>query len=217
MNLVDLLHTLRKRWLLVAALPLACALATAAFCWLVLPNQYATELSLYVLTGSTASEDEVTNADLTASQMLTNDVAKIVGGPQASERAAQAVGAESLNAYDVSVSSDTSTRVIVLSVSGPSSDGVVIVANTLAAEADNVARSVMDVKNVSIVEPARVPTVPSGPPRALYTAAAFALGLLAAIAVSIVLELADTRVRNGEEAAEALGIPVIGRMPEFKE
>lgn len=208
---------MRKRWLLVAALPLACALLTAAFCWLVLPNQYATEVSLYVLTGSSATDDESTNADLAASQMLTNDVAKIIGGPQSSERAAQAVGAETLDAYDVSVSSDTSTRVIALSVTGPSPDGVVSVANTLAAEADAVARSVMDVRSVSIVEPARVPTVPSGPPRVLYTAAAFALALLAAIALSIALELADTRVRSGEEAAEVLGIPVIGRMPEVKE
>ena len=217
MNLIDSLHILKKRAKLIALAPLACAALAAAVCWLALPNQYTTNLSLYVLASADPSSAETANADLAASQMLTNDVSKVVGGMQASDRAARTVGADTLDAYDVAVASDSSTRVIALSVTGPSASGVVTVAEALASEADSVARSVMDVKSVSVIEPPREPEAPSGPPRVLYTAAAFATGLFAAVALALALDRVDTRVRSGEEAASALDLPIIGRVPAFKE
>ncbi|MDO4532885.1 MAG: lipopolysaccharide biosynthesis protein, partial [Coriobacteriia bacterium] len=63
---------------------------------------------------------------------------------------------------------------------------------------------------------AKAPTAPSGPSRGLYTLVAFLAGLFAAIAIVVLMDMLNTAIRNDEEAAELLGIPVIGRFPMEK-
>ena len=74
----------------------------------------------------------------------------------------------------------------------------------------------MGVESVNVVDAAEAPTDPSGPPRAMYTAVAFLAGIFLAVAIVVVLDMLNTRVRNPEEAEELLGIPVIGRIPTIK-
>ncbi len=79
MSLIELLGLMRKYLKLVIILPLVCAAATAAFAWLVLPNTYTASVSMYVLTStSTENVGGLTNTELSASQMLTNDVAALI-------------------------------------------------------------------------------------------------------------------------------------------
>ncbi|MCZ2439695.1 MAG: chain length determinant protein EpsF [Burkholderiales bacterium] len=57
------------------------------------------------------------------------------------------------------------------------------------------------------------PTEPSSPKILLNTALAVFLGLLLAVGVALLLELADRRVRSPDDAVAALGLPVIGTLP----
>ena len=50
----------------------------------------------------------------------------------------------------------------------------------------------------------------------MYTAVAFLAGLFLAVAIVVVLDIVNTRVRNAEEVEELLGVPVIGRIPVIK-
>lgn len=217
MTLLELLKLLRKHLRLVIALPIACAVATAAFAWLAMPNQYTASVSMYVLTKTTSeSAGGISSTDLSASQMLTNDVATLIKSDRVLHDAASALQMDSLSGYDVKVTSETTTRVITLSVTGESAQTVAIVANRLAKTADEVAQEVMDVRSVNAIDQAAEPTVPSGPPRALYTAVAFLAGIFLAVAIVVVLDMVNTRVRSAEEAEELLGLPVIGRIPTIK-
>ena len=56
----------------------------------------------------------------------------------------------------------------------------------------------------------------SGPPRLLYTLIALLVGLFAAIAIIVISDMANTRVRSSEEASEMLDLPVIGRIPVIR-
>lgn len=217
MTLLELLKLLRKHLRLVIALPIACVVATAAFAWLAMPNQYTASVSMYVLTKTTSeSAGGISSTDLSASQMLTNDVATLIKSDRVLHDAASALQMDSLSGYDVKVTSETTTRVITLSVTGESAQTVAIVANRLAKTADEVAQEVMDVRSVNAIDQAAEPTVPSGPPRALYTAVAFLAGIFLAVAIVVVLDMVNTRVRSAEEAEELLGLPVIGRIPTIK-
>ena len=95
-------------------------------------------------------------------------------------------------------------------------DAAAIVANEISTVLSTTAQSVMGVESVNVVDAAEVPTDPSGPPRAMYTAVAFLAGIFLAVAIVGVLDMLNTRVRNPEEAEELLGIPVIGRIPTIK-
>lgn len=216
MTLLELFGLMRKHLSLVIALPIIFALATAAYSFLALADQYTASTSLYVLTKSQSDNSSITNTDLTASQMLTNDVATLIKSSRVQQSAAEAVGLESLSGYTVNVDSTTTTRVITVKVTGTSPDNVAVVANQLAKTVDSIAQQVMDVQSINVIDEASVPTTPSGPPRLMYTAVAFLVGLFIAIAIIVIADMANTRVRSAEEAAELTGLTIIGRIPVIK-
>ena len=216
MTLLELMRLLRKHLKLVIALPVLCAVAAAAVSWALLPNTYTASVSMYVLTKSSSDSSNITNSDLSASQMLTNDVVSLVKSDRVLADTAKALKMENLSDYEISVESATTTRVLTVSVTGESAQTVAIVANELAETADSVAKEVMDVKSVNVIDQAAGPSSPSGPPRAMYTAVAFLAGLFLAVAIVVVLDIVNTRVRNAEEVEELLGVPVIGRIPVIK-
>ena len=218
MTLLELLTLMRKHLKLVIALPLACALATALVSWAALPNTYTASVSMYVLTkASTASgADGITNTDLTASQMLTNDVATLIKSERVITDTAKSLQMTSLDDYTVNVTSSTTTRVVTVSVTGESAQSVAIIVNQLAKTIDEVAQEVMDVRSVNVIDEAGEPQVPSGPPRVMYTTVALFAGLFVAMALVVLMDMLNTRVRNPEEIEELLGVPVIGRIPVIK-
>ena len=103
-----------------------------------------------------------------------------------------------------------------MKVTGTSPDNVAVVANQLAKTVDSIAQQVMDVQSINVIDEASVPTTPSGPPRLMYTAVAFLVGLFIAIAIIVIADMANTRVRSAEEAAELTGLTIIGRIPVIK-
>ena len=216
MTLLELFGLIRKRLALVIALPVIFAVVTAAYCFLVMPDTYTASTSMYVLTKSSNQNDTLTNTDLTASQMLTNDVATLIKSGRVRENAAYAAGLDSLSGYSVNVDSTTTTRVITVKVTGTSPEMVADIANELANAADSVAQQVMDIQSINVIDKASVPTSPSGPPRLMYTGVAFLAGLFIAIAIVVIADMANTRVRSGEEASELLGVSIIGRIPYLK-
>lgn len=216
MTLLELLQLIRKHLKLVIILPIVCAAAMAAFAWLVMPNQYTASVSMYVLTRSNENVDSLTNTELTASQMLTNDVAELIKSDRVSSDTAASLNMGSLKDFNVEVTNSTTTRVVTLSVTGDTPQSVAIVANGIAETTDTVAKQVMEVKSVNVIDEAEESSIPSGPPRALYTAVAFFAGIFLAIAIVVLMDMLNTRVRNPQEAEELLGIPVIGRIPVIK-
>lgn len=216
MTLLELLQLIRKHLKLVIILPIVCAAAMAAFAWLVMPNQYTANVSMYVLTRSNENTDSLTNTELTASQMLTNDVAELIKSDRVSSDTAASLNMGSLEDFDVEVTNSATTRVVTLSVIGDTPQSVAIVANGIAETTDTVAKQVMEVKSVNVIDEAEESSAPSGPPRAMYTAVAFLAGIFLAIAIVVIMDMLNTRVRNPQEAEELLGIPVIGRIPVIK-
>ena len=74
----------------------------------------------------------------------------------------------------------------------------------------------MNVDSVSVVDQATAPLNPSGPKRTLYVAVAFLAGLFAAVAIVVLVDMLNTKVRSAEDVEELLGVPVIGRMPALR-
>ena len=219
MTLLELLQLMRKHLKLVIALPIVCAVVAAVVSWGLLANEYSASVSVYVLTSASDSygTDSVSSTDLSASQMLTNDVADLMTKSRVQNDAAEALGMDSLDEYTLDVESSTSTRVITLTVTGESATAVATVANQLAETTDDVAKEIMNVEAVNIIDEAAAPETPSGPSRGLYTAVAFLAGLFLAICIVVLLDMLNTRVRTPEEAAELLDLPVVGRIPAFKD
>lgn len=216
MTLLELLQLLRKHLKLVVALPLACMVVMGLASVLMMSDTYTATTDMYVLASSEGDTSSALSSDLSASQMLTNDVATLLQSDRVMSDAADRLRLKNLNGYDITVSSETTTRVITLSVTGPDPQGSANVANALADCVSDVAQQVMSVESVNVIDEAPVPDAPSGPNRLLYVAVAAMAGLFAAVAIVVLMDIIDTRVRSAEDAEELLGLPVIGRIPAMK-
>ncbi len=216
MTLLELFKLLKKHLALVVVLPVVLAIATAGVSWGLMQNQYTATVSVYVLTSSSNEQNTIQNSDLTASQLMANDIAELAGSDIVAERTAEQLGMSSLEGYDISVNSSTTTRVIEISVTTGQAEAASVVANKIAEVLSSTAQDVMGVESVNVVDQAKAPDAPSGPNRPMYTAVAFLAGIFLAVAIVVVMDMVNTRVRTPEEAEELLGVPVIGRIPKIK-
>ena len=213
MSLPEIFHLLKEHIRLVIILPIMCSIVMAAYAYLVLRDVYTASTSMYVL--AQASDIPATNlsTDLSASQMISNDVAILLGSDRVLEETASDLGLESLAAYDTTIDSETTSRVITLSVSGPNPQTAASIANAMVRNVSEIAQEVMDVESVNAIDRAMPPSSPSGPSRPLYVVVAFVGGLFLDMAILLIGEMLNTKVRSDEEVEELLHIPVIGHVP----
>lgn len=219
MTLLELLQIIRKHLKLCIALPIIFALATAVFSFVALANTYTASVSMYVLANSSETQANTTlSTDLSASQMLTNDVSQLIQSERVLNQTANQLGMteQELEKYDVEVTSSTTTRLITIEVTGDTPNSAAAIANGLANTTNTVAQEIMDIEAVNVIDQAATPDEPSGPPRTLYVAAAFLAGIFVAVAIVVVMDMVNTRIRKPEEIEELLEIPVIGKIPTIK-
>lgn len=213
MTLLELLHLLRKHLKLVIALPIVFAIACGVLT-LFMPNQYTASTTMYVLSKNADNKSGNAYSDLTAGQLLSNDVASIAKSSEVKSAVANSLGT-SLSPYDVKVDNSTTTRVITLSVTGPDPQAAANIANAYVQNISSTAQSVMDVQAVNVIDAASAPTSPSGPKRPLYIVVALLVGLFLAVAIVVIADMVNTKVRSDEDVEELLGIPVVGHFPDI--
>jgi capsular polysaccharide biosynthesis protein len=216
MTLLELFRLLKKHLQIVVLLPVACALVVGLYSVIFVRNQYTATSSMYVLAQNDSSNSNSLYSDLNASQMLTNDVAKLLKSDRVVNQVGSEVGIEGLKGYKVSVTSETTSRVITLSVTGPDPQTAADIVNRMVEDVSGVAQSVMNIESVNPVDMAQAPEKPSGPNRLLYTLVAFVAGLFAAIAIVVVSDMLNTKVRGSEDLEELVDVPIIGRIPNVQ-
>ena len=183
----------------------------------VLPNQYTASTTVYVLAKSSNTSTSSTSSDLTASQMITNDIATLIQSSNVSSSTASQLGLENLNGYSIKTTSSTTTRILTISVTGPNAQTAANIANTIVSVTSGISQNVMDVQSVNAIDSAVAPTTPSGPNHLLHTLVALIAGLFVAIAVCVLMETLNTKARSSEDVEELLGVSVIGHIPAVGE
>jgi uncharacterized protein involved in exopolysaccharide biosynthesis len=66
-----------------------------------------------------------------------------------------------------------------------------------------------------VLDPAPVPSQPSGPNRPVIALVGLMLGLVGGMALAVAIEMMDESVRSEHEAAQLLGIPVLAGIPRM--
>lgn len=215
MTLLELINLMKKQLRLMIFLPVACAVVVGAYAFLGMPNTYLATTSLYVLTGQSDSSTSL-STDLSASQLVANDITSLLKSGRVQKQVMDQVGLKSLSDYEISIESTTTSRIIEVSVSGTDPEQAAAIANAMAENTAEVSSEVMGVDAVNIVDPAVAPTSPSGPSRMLYIAVAAMGGLFLAVAIVVVSDMMNTRIRSAEDVEELIDVPVIGRIPLVK-
>ncbi|MCI7631206.1 MAG: Wzz/FepE/Etk N-terminal domain-containing protein [Collinsella sp.] len=214
MALLELFQLLKKHLKLVITLPVVCAIVMGIASFAMMDNTYTATTSMYILAKTDGGQ--MSYNDLSASQMLSNDIATLLDSDSVKSSAAKDLGLSDLDDYKIAVSSETTTRVITLSVTGTDAKETAQVARAMANSVSTVAQNVGAAQSINVVDEAKTPESPSGPKRLLYVAVAFLAGIFIAVAYVVLADMLNTRIRGAEEAEELLGIPVVGRIPAMK-
>ena len=214
MALLELFQLFKKHLKLVIILPVVCAIVMGIASFAMMDNTYTATTSMYILAKTDGGQ--MSYNDLSASQMLSNDIATLLDSNSVKSGAAKDLGLSDLDDYKIAVSSETTTRVITLSVTGTDAKETAKVARAMANSVSTVAQNVGAAQSINVVDEAKTPESPSGPKRLLYVAVAFLAGVFIAIAYVVLADILNMRIRGAEEAEELLGIPVVGRIPAMK-
>ena len=216
MTLLELFQLLKKHLKLVITLPVVCAIAMGIVSFVAMDNTYTATTTMYVRANNTDDNGQMNYNDLSASQMLSNDIATLLDSDSVKSGAANELGLADLDDYKVSVSSETTTRVITLTVTGTDAKETAEVAKAMASSVSTVAQNVGAAQSINVIDEAKTPEAPSGPKRTLYIGVAFLAVIFIAVAFVVLADMLNTRIRGAEEAEELLGIPVVGRIPAMK-
>lgn len=215
---IDVLYLLRKLWskkffiIFVGLLVGTIALLGSVF---FIKPKYTSTTRIYVV--SRSSDTSLTNQDLQAGSYLVNDYKEVI---TSSEVLSSVINQEKLSmsvgelSKDIAVTIPTDTRVISIAVTDTDAQRACDIANTVRQVAAEKIKAVTKVDDVTTLESATKSSHPSSPNVKKNAAIGALAGVFLAVVGILVAEVLDDRVRRPEDIEEALGMTLLGVVPD---
>ena len=214
---------LRKRWMIVVALPLIAALASGVISFFVLKPVYQASTTLIVGKKPTesglAAAQMLDNSVLLANQQLAKTYAKIAQSRTVEQNVIKDLNlpltVEGLDSL-ISINPVKTTEILEIQVTDVNAEQATSIANTMAQEFSKAVIEIKKVDSVSIVDTAVIPDKPIKPQKVLNVMLAFVVGLLASLGLVFLLEYMDNTIKTSSDVETLLGIPVLGIIPDYE-
>lgn len=216
---IDVLFLLRTIWrkkiLIVLTAFLGAMLAFAYSSFLVTP-QYDSTTRIYVVSQNVEAGAGLTNQELQAGSYLVKDYKEIILSQDVLAKVQTELGLTESIKEKIAVSIPVDTRIVSISVRDADPNEAARIANGLRAVAAQKIIEVTKVSDVTTLEEA----VPAEEPSTPRTKRNIVLGLLAggflAVALVLVVEVLDDRVKRPQDIEDVLGMPLLGVVPDSK-
>lgn len=216
-------EVLRKRWIIVIALPLIAALTSGIISFYVIKPVYQASTTLIV--GKKASEE-----GLAALQMLDNSVLQAnlqLAKTYAAIAQSRTVEQNVINDLNlpltvaeldemISINPVKTTEILEISVLNTDPELAAAIANSMASQFSKAVVDIKKVDSVSIVDSAMTPINPVKPNKQLNVLIAFIVGLMASVGLVFLIEYMDNTVKTSDDVEKLLGIPVLGVIPNYE-
>lgn len=216
-------EVLRKRWLIVVAIPLIAALTSGVISFFIIKPSYQASTTLIV--GKKASEEGqaatqmLDNSVLLANQQLAKTYATIAQSRTVEENVIKDLNlpltAAELDTL-ISINQVKTTEILEIQVSNTNPELAASIANTMASEFSKAVIEIKKVDSVSIVDKAVTPDTPVRPNKKLNILIAFVVGLMASVGLVFLLEYMDNTIKTSSDVETLLGIPVLGVIPNYE-
>lgn len=216
---IDVLALLQKLWTKKVFI-LFTAFYVAAFSFLVtyffIQPTYTSTTRIYVVNQAT-DNNNLSAQDLQAGTYLANDYKEII---TSNDVLSEVIKDEKLNLSEaelskmVSVNIPTDTRLISISVNAKTGQDAQTLANKVREVASEKIKKVTKVEDVTTLEEAKLPESPSSPNIKLNVLLGAVLGGFLAVIGVLVREILDDRVRRPEDVEDALGMTLLGIVPD---
>ena len=216
---IDILYLLKKLWqkkVLIFFSALLFGTVALVFSAFVVKPTYTSSTRIYVA-NQTAGTNNLTAQDLQAGSYLVNDYKEIIISDSV---LSDVINREGLTMAEgdlrgmIQVSIPNDTRIITISVNSKDPQYAQQLANSVREIAAEKIKVVTKVEDVTTIEEAKVPTSPSSPNIKRNVMLGALVGGFIAVAFVLLLEVLDDRVRRPEDVEEALGLVLIGVVPD---
>ena len=216
---IDILYLLKKLWqkkVLIIFSALLFGLVALVFSAFVVKPTYTSSTRIYVA-NQTAGTNNLTAQDLQAGSYLVNDYKEIIISDSV---LSDVINREGLTMAEgdlrgmIQVSIPNDTLIITISVNSKDPQDAQQLANSVREIAAEKIKVVTKVEDVTTIEEAKVPTSPSSPNIKRNVMLGALVGGFIAVAFVLLLEVLDDRVRRPEDVEEALGLVLIGVVPD---
>ncbi|HFI2446403.1 TPA: YveK family protein [Streptococcus suis] len=215
-DVLFLLRTIwRKKFLIVLTAFLGALVAFAYSSFLVTP-QYDSTTRIYVVSQNVEAGAGLTNQELQAGSYLVKDYKEIILSQDVLTKVQTELGLTESIKEKIAVSIPVDTRIVSISVRDADPNEAARIANGLRVVAAQKIIEVTKVSDVTTLEEA----VPAEEPSTPRTKRNIVLGLLVggflAVALVLVVEVLDDRVKRPQDIEEVLGMPLLGVVPDSK-
>jgi capsular polysaccharide biosynthesis protein len=214
-SLKELMQTLRKRMGLIVLITLLAVIASGVVSYFVITPIYQASTQILINQTSKSDQSVYNPNEVQTNLQLINTYNVIIKSPaildKVSEQLNSGLTADQLNSK-ITVSNETNSQVVTLSVQDPNPYTAAKIANTTATVFQENIKSIMNVDNVSILAKANVGTKqsPVKPKPLMNIAIALVVGLMAGIGLAFLLEYLDNTVKNEQDIEKLLELPVLG-------
>jgi capsular polysaccharide biosynthesis protein len=213
-DLRQLFQVLRRRLVLLIAIPVIAGLVAGVVSTFLLDPVYSAETTLWVIKNDSS---QLNYNDLLLSRNLTKTYSEV-----ATSRAVMAdvISTLALSTYTVTqlqakvtVTPVKDTEIIAFVVEDKDPAQAALIANAVADSFKKQIRDFMQVENVAVVDRAMIPTSPVKPRKLMNVAVAVVLGAMAAVGIVLLMEYLDTTLKTQDDVSRHLGLPVLGLIP----
>lgn len=183
---------------------------------LLIAPKYTASTSIYLTPQISESGALDYNSQIANSKLVTNALNLLTQDNIMSE-VAKNVGLESASNVKnvVSVSNESNTEIITISATTTDPKLSKDIANDTVSTFVKTMQKNLNVRNIEVVDKAKLSYVPSGPNVKKNTMIAGLIGLVVGVGYAVLRFLLDNRLRTKEEAEKYLGIPVFCEIPEL--
>lgn len=220
MELIDYVHILRRRWVLIALVMVACVGGAAAATKLTTPTYQAT--SRLIVNGSSTSGGvaEIVTEQLASARA--SSLAEIIPTTPAVQaaltKAEKQAGPFSISGGpSVSASADGTTPFINITVSDTDPRRAAAVANAMTSVLPSVINELKQPATspheIVTLNSATVPSKPSSPKPKENLIIGLALGLVLGCGAALVVESLDRRLKDSADVEKASGLTALGIVP----
>lgn len=225
-DIQELLYAiLNKIWLVIIA-----ALVGGIGMYVVTENfitpMYSSSVTMYVNNSTKMHGEDVinyiTSSDLATSERLVATYVSILRSntvmEKVSEEVFQTTGVR-VNASTIKTAMTAAavneTEVFTVKISYHDPQMAATIANAIATVAPAEIAEIVEGSSTKVVDYAKVPTAPYEPSTTTNTFLGLMVGTMLAVALIVIKELLDVRVRGEEDLAQLSEVPVLGVIPDF--
>ncbi|WP_045519146.1 YveK family protein [Neobacillus niacini] len=212
-SLIDFFKILKHRWKLIVVITLTAAIISSIISFFLLTPLY--QASTQILVNQKNSENQLDYYLLQGNVDLINTYSVIIKSPAILQKVIDELelkqSVEDLN-EKITIISQENSQVFSLTIEDPDAGKAVAMANMVSEIFQEEIKGIMNVDNVSILARAELKDnpIPVYPRPMLNTSIAFVIGLMIGIGIAFLLELMDNTLKDDQDAAAYLGLPVLG-------